>query len=206
VSEPLWETPATDAPGVVETPYPPPATDAPVAWAKGDIDRAVSMEIIPTDMLNQYASNITREEFSRVLAQLFKVFLSKKLTSGEILYDDTQKPFNDTNDPDVGWLNSLGIVKGVEEGVFNPSGAITRQEAAVMLKRAALALGVSDAGAQTNFLDQDQAAEWARDSIGFAVAKGIMNGTGENVFSPLGMYTRQQSYVTMLRLYNAVSG
>jgi hypothetical protein len=194
--------PGANVPAVTEAPVP---ADTPAAWAKGDIDRAVSLDIIPSDMLNQYAANISREEFSRVLAKVFKVSLSNKLASGEIVYDDTLRPFGDTDNPDVGWLNSMGIVKGVAEGVFNPSGAITRQEAAVMLKRAALALGVSDMSTQTNFADQDQAAEWARDSIGFVVAKGIMNGTGENVFSPVGMYTRQQSYVTMLRLYNAAA-
>jgi hypothetical protein len=31
-----------------------------------------------------------------------------------------------------------------------------------------------------------------------------MSGTGDNQFSPLGVYTRQQAYVTMVRLYDAV--
>lgn len=73
-----------------------------------------------------------------------------------------------------------------------------------MLKRAAVVLGAEDSGAQTSFGDRVQVASWAEDSLGFVVAKGIMNGTGGNLFSPRGLYTRQQSYVTMLRLYKTV--
>ncbi|MDR2366085.1 MAG: S-layer homology domain-containing protein [Zoogloeaceae bacterium] len=155
-------------------------------------------------MLNQYAANITREDFSRVLAKTFRTLLGERFASEGIAYDDTLKPFSDTEDPDVGWLNSLGIVKGVGEGIFNPSGTITRQEAAVMLTRAAIALGLRDPAVPVGFLDLEQASEWARSSVGFVAANGIMGGTDENMFSPLGMYTRQQSFVTMLRLYNAV--
>ena len=146
-------------------------------------------------MCNNYTTNITRQEFCNVLSQ---VLISKDTPFAA----NGPPPFNDTSDMDVAWLHSLGIVNGVGSGAFNPSGFITRQEAAVMLKRAAVTLGVEDSGADTAFSDQAEVASWAEDSLGFVVAKGIMNGTGENKFSPLDMYTRQQSYVTMLRLYN----
>jgi hypothetical protein len=150
-------------------------------------------------MCNNYAAKITRQEFCTVLSRVLR---GKNLETNENVLDEKPKPFGDTDDPDVAWLNSLGIVNGVGGNAFNPAGLITRQEAAVMLKRAAVALGAADAGAQTTFADQDRVASWAESSLGFVVANGIMNGTGNNKFSPLDMYTRQQSYVTMLRLYN----
>ncbi len=33
-----------------------------------------------------------------------------------------------------------------------------------------------------------------------------MGGTGNNTFSPTGTYTREQSYVTIYRLFQAVVG
>jgi hypothetical protein len=71
-------------------------------------------------------------------------------------------------------------------------------------RKAAIALGAADTAAPTSFTDQDQVASWAEDALGFVVANGIMNGTGDNTFSPQDMYTRQQAYVTMIRLYDAM--
>jgi hypothetical protein len=185
-----------------ETSPSPPLSDEPASWAKSDIEKAISLELIPVHMCGNYEANITRQEFCNVLSQ---VLFKKNFMANRNVFDEKPKPFNDTEDIDVAWLNSLGIVSGVGNEAFNPSGLITRQEAVVMLKKAALVLGAEDYGTQTSeFYDQEQMAAWARDSLGFIVAKGIMSGTGDNMFSPLGMYTRQQSYVTMLRLYNAV--
>jgi hypothetical protein len=177
----------------------PAPSDEPASWAKDDVAKAVSLDLIPGHMCNNYAANITRQEFCNVLAQVLR---GKNLEVDESAFDEQSKPFGDTDDTDVVWLNSLGIVNGVGGGAFNPAGSITRQEAAVMLKRAAVALGAEDTGAQVSFADQDRVASWAEESLGFVVANGIMNGTGGDRFSPLDMYTRQQSYVTMLRLYN----
>ncbi|MDR1616732.1 MAG: S-layer homology domain-containing protein [Syntrophomonadaceae bacterium] len=186
-----------------ETDSSPPSVDEPASWAKSDVEKAISLDLIPAHMCGNYSADITRRDLCSVLSQ---VLIKKNLTTNKSVFDEKPKPFNDTDDVDVAWLNSLGVVSGVGNGAFNPSGLISRQEAAVMLKRAAIALGAEDSGAQSgSFYDQDQVAAWARDSLGFVVAKGIMSGTGDNMFSPLGMYTRQQSYVTMLRLYNAVS-
>jgi hypothetical protein len=160
------------------------------------------MELIPVHMCNNYAADITRLEFCNVLSQVLR---NKGLSAnGNAL--DGASPFIDTDDADAVWLNSLGIVNGVGNNAFNPTGPITRQEAAVMLKRAAVALGAEDSVTQTDFGDSNQVASWAEDALSFVVAKGIMNGTGGNNFSPLGMYTRQQSYVTVLRLHKASSG
>jgi hypothetical protein len=189
-----------DAPASGDT-VPTSTGDAPASWAKDDVEKAISLNLIPTHMCNGYAANITRQEFCNVLSQVLR---GKNLSPDEGAFDGKPSPFTDTDDADVVWLSALGVVNGVGNDAFNPAGLISRQEAAVMLKRAALALGAAeDAGASAGFGDQSQVASWAADSLGFVVAKGIMNGTGDNMFNPKGMYTRQQSYVTMLRLYNA---
>jgi hypothetical protein len=196
---PALPTPAQPAQG--DSPSVAPASSAaPASWAKDDVETAISLNLIPGHMCNRYAENITRQEFCNVLSQVLR---AKGLTEADA--EEGAAPFSDTADADVVWLASLGIVNGVGNDAFNPSGSISRQEAAVMLKRAAGVLGADETGAQTVFGDIDQVASWAEDALGFVVAKGIMNGTGNNLFSPRGMYTRQQSYVTMLRLYNAVS-
>ena len=51
---------------------------------------------------------------------------------------------------------------------------------------------------------------WAKEGVQFVSAcldpvsgKRVMNGTGTNTFSPLGVYTREQSVMTMIRLLHA---
>jgi hypothetical protein len=46
------------------------------------------------------------------------------------------------------------------------------------------------------FSDIDTAASWARAGINFVQAHGVMQGTGNNNFSPNTGYTREQSIVT----------
>ena len=48
----------------------------------------------------------------------------------------------------------------------------------------------------SGFADLNTASGWAVKGINFVYANGIMQGTGNNNFSPRGAYTREQSIVT----------
>lgn len=175
--------------------------NVPVSWAKDDIDKAISLKLIPEAMQNSYESNITREEFCNAL--IF-VVIQKNEALADKAYAEMKPAFSDTKNANVGVLHQLGVVSGVGDGKFNPNGLITRQEAAVMLQRTAKALGSDITGIATNFDDKNKIASWANEGVSYVFAKDIMSGTGNNQFSPLGMYTRQQAYVTILRIYNAL--
>ena len=58
--------------------------------------------------------------------------------------------------------------------------------------------------AAPTFADNASISSWARDAVGRVKAAGIMDGTGNNQFTPQGTYTREQSILTILRLYNTV--
>ncbi len=90
----------------------------------------------------------------------------------------------------VGAASAYGIVNGIGGGLFGPEGIITRQEAAVMTARAAKLCGmdtdmtdaaVSNALAQ--FDDYTAAADWARGSLAFCCAEGILDDSAP-VLSP----------------------
>ena len=88
----------------------------------------------------------------------------------------------------VGTAYSYGIVNGVGNGKFNPSGPITRQEAATMVARAAKLCGLdtqrSDAAASgvlTRFSDAAQCADWAKASLAFCVETGILGNTASTL-------------------------
>ena len=93
----------------------------------------------------------------------------------------------------------------------NMNGTLTREQAATMAMRAANLVNqiktnnaVDDvktpiSAPTASFSDYDQVSSWAKDGVNFVAAHHIMNGTGNNMFSPKGTYTVEQAIVT---LYN----
>jgi hypothetical protein len=170
--------------------------DIPDDWALEEVERAIGAGYVGERLQNGYRRNITRYDFCDALVRVIIQSDDYCLDN----YADVPTPFTDIDDAVVTCLNDIGIVRGVGEGLFNPNGEITRQEAAVMLRRAAIALGAEDGGAEMYFDDQELVADWAEEALGFVVEKGIMRGVGDNRFDPLGSYTRQQAYLTIIRL------
>lgn len=100
----------------------------------------------------------------------------------------------------------MGLVNGKGDGtVYDPEGAITRQEAACLLARAYEKLDPEDhrVALYSGYTDYGDMATWAVDSIATMVGLGIMGSTSAAalVFDPLGTYSREQAVVTFLRLY-----
>ena len=90
--------------------------------------------------------------------------------------------------PYVGAASTYGLINGVGEGRFSPDGTITRQEAAVMVSRAAELCGLEtemDTAAVRNMLaqfpDYMSSAEWARAQLAFCYQEGILSQTELNV-------------------------
>ena len=119
-------------------------------------------------------------------------------------------PYKDTETPDVLFASAIGVVKGKGNLAFVPDGYITRQEAATMLHRLAVALDYELPETAHVFADNAAVANWAKDAveaIGLLTdsenGKAVMEGVGENQFAPDGTYTREQAFVTMKRLFMA---
>ena len=189
----------------------------PDGWAKPEVDRAIAAGLVPEDMCRKYQDNIIRADFCRLAVNLIEVKTGMKVdvfmkTRG--MSDRVSDPivFTDTGDPYVIAASSLGIVNGVGNNKFDPTGKIKRQDAAVMLKRTAEVLDFTEPnGTPEVFADSDKFSGYAADAIDFVSAAAdkesgnkVMGGTGNNNFSPLDTYTRQQAYMTILRIYNAM--
>jgi hypothetical protein len=175
-------------------------------WARDDINYAYSLGLVPDGLLGSFQNNITREEYCRIAVC---VLMAAKGYKGDLdgFADvngvDRNRVFSDTYDLYVTTAYTLGVVKGVGGNRFAPNSSITRQEAAVMASRAAGVLGMEANGTYISFADANLIASWAKEGVDFASSSGLMIGTGDNAFSPLGTYTREQAIVTLLRLYRA---
>jgi hypothetical protein len=186
--------------------------DAPASWAKPEVDSAVTAKLVPEALQIKYTSNITRDDFCRLIINLIAqktgksiddVLTSKGLTR-------SYGAFTDTSDRNVLAAYALGIVNGRGNGLFDPNAGITREEAAKMLRKAADVLAITATGTAPAFADAGSFSSWAADAIAFVAStadktsgKTVMGGVGNSQFDPKGMYTYQQAYITMLRLNNA---
>ncbi len=172
----------------------------PSEWAKTTVDNAVKLNIVPEELQYEYTDKITRREYCRLAAKTYAV-----IKNTEIPTDET--PFTDVDDPYVTFAYRHKIVAGVGNDMFAPDKYITRQEAAVMLVNLANMLEIPTDGIQTEkYADENEFAQWAYESIyKISAVKGsdgyIMAGVGEDKFSPLSNYTREQAIATLYRLY-----
>lgn len=188
----------------------------PDAWAKPEVDRAVVAGLVPEDMRKNYQDNITRAQFCRLAVNLIEVKTGMKIdvfmnTRGMAGRVSPPVNFTDTADSNVLAASRLGIVKGIGNNKFDPSGKITRQDAAVMLLQTAKVLDFVPTGTPKTFADRSKFSDYAINAIAFVSMAAdkesgikVMAGTGNNIFSPRDNYTRQQAYITMLRLFNAM--
>ncbi|MFD0868195.1 WG repeat-containing protein [Paenibacillus residui] len=182
----------------------PSGSDSPDDWAADGISVAIEAGLIPPALQKDYRNKITRQEFSTLVIHFIEAqtgtgidhFLLEKNVSMP------EPPFTDTVDKDVLAAYTLGIVSGKGAGRFDPEGSLTREEAAVMLRNTANVLDLDTAAPPASFADNELIAGWAYDSVAYVVSRGIMNGVGNNEFDPKGSYTRQQAYLTILRLFD----
>ena len=186
------------APGAVlpEEPEDPEKPEEPSSWAQADVSTAVSVNLVPAELQTKYTQTITRAEFCALATALYETVTGKTVTP--------DASFTDTSDPNILKMATLGVVNGVGSGKFNPDGQLTREQAAAMLSRLAEAAGRPLPEQMATFTDMSGVSSYAVGPVGKMQATGIMSGVGDNTFAPQNPYTREQSIITILRLFNAM--
>lgn len=181
----------------------------PSDWAKPEVTKAINKNLVPEDIRLWWKDCCTREEFCRMLSQSVKEITDK--TIQELSAEAEVMNFSDCDDPDVLASSALGIVKGVGNNRFAPNRFITREQAAVMLSRAAAILDIPLTGNSVSFADKDRISDWAIAEVD-AVSRvlcgdtktPLMQGVGANLFKPQDYFTVEQSAITMLRLTEVI--
>ncbi len=130
---------------------------------------------------------------------------SQEKVEAESLFEDV--PTDLWYSEAVTWAQQNGIVNGVGKGRFNPDGTITREQLATILYRYAQSMGVdTEARAELNFPDLDQLSSWAAEAMQWAVAEGLISGSGSgsNVkLLPRDGATRAQVATVLMRFIQA---
>ena len=163
-------------------------------WAWEGIIRGISLNLVPQQLRSNYRANITRAEFCGLVVALYEAVQGREIT-GRVTFDDT-------NDVNVQKAAAAGIVLGVGPGSFDPDGTLTREQAATMLARLVAEADKALLPQPSSFADTGSISGWALDSVGRIQYAGIMQGVGGGMFAPKNLYTREQSILTILRVYD----
>ena len=169
-------------------------TGQPSAWAETGVRRAVSLGLVPASLRTCYTAPATRVEFCAVAVRVYEI------ASGNSII--LRKAFSDSNDLNVQKMGGLGVVNGKGNYSFAPDDWLTRQEAATIISRMMEHLNVPLIANPPEFADNADIAVWALAAVGQMQAAGIMNGTGDNRFSPQEPYSIEQVIVTLLNVYD----
>jgi hypothetical protein len=199
----LFLLPAANATEATEAEFPFEASD----WAHEDIVKAIDLKILDTSYVVDLRLPIRRGDFAEKAASLVAIEFGSDLKCYVRIMDDREMAESGDSCSfsltalDV--ANNLGIIEGREDGDWDADSYITRQEAAVMLAKTYRAYhgNVPDTLQSFSFADQGDIADWAMDDVRLMNQLGIMTGTEDNRFDPLGSYTIEQCLVTLMRLH-----
>ena len=108
---------------------------------------------------------------------------------------------SENNRDAVDLLTTLGIIKGYEDGSFDPEGTVDRAEMAKMIYT--IRNGGNDnasahVGNTTSFTDIS--GHWAEDYINRAAAAGWINGYADGTFRPNAYITRAEAVTLINRM------
>ncbi len=187
-------------------------------WAEEELKKADDLGLIPESLRGgDLTRPITRAEFAAVSVKVYEAL------SGTKAIPAVNNPFTDTKDVEVLKAYNLGITAGTADDKFSPGVLLNREQMATMLTRVFKKVALAGWTLQTDsqfalpyekpavFADDDKISDWAKDSVYFMAANAIINGTGNNRFSPrattpaeeaanYASATREQALVIAVRM------
>ena len=173
------------------------AEDISKHWAYEQLTYAVNNGILKGDDKGNLNPDqpVKRSEFAAILVRALKLSPN---TSNAIEFNDVRVGHWFYNDVKI--ASQYGLVKGKEANVFKPNDNITREEMAVMIKRAVDYYGYDSLSLNLYFDDSKTISSWAAEDIKHILSLGLMSGISEKKFAPKANSTRAQA-VTVLKRF-----
>ncbi|WP_136604258.1 DUF2252 family protein [Paenibacillus dokdonensis] len=176
-------------------------TDISKHWAKGEIELLAGKRIVQGTAAQTFSPDktLTRAEFTALLSKAFA--LKENLTSASFI-----------DVPGAAWYagsvdaaHKAGIITGFPEGDFKPGEAVTREQMAVMIVKAAELAGKPldashNSGTAQLFTDSNRISGYAQAAVEACRESGIIKGNPDGSFTPDAPVTRAQAAVMVKQL------
>lgn len=161
-----------------------------VAWAEEAINYLAEKGVVSGTGDNMFSpdNEITREAFAKMVVLAFGMYdKNAECSYGDVAADDWSYGY-------IASAKKNGIISGITESEFGYGLNISRQDAAVIIKRIYDLSGKSaDIREAITFADADEIAAYAESAVNSLYSAGIINGTDNTHFSPQSGITRAQS-------------
>ena len=151
----------------------------------------------------QFAPNATTNR-AMVVTILYRL-AGEPAVSGDVGFADVAAGQWYTNA--VLWAAQKGIVNGISETEFSPSGDLTREQLATILYRYAQDQGydVSASADLSSFPDAGDIQSYATQALSWAVAQGLLQGFEDDSLQPQATATRAQIATILMRFCETVA-
>ena len=174
-------------------------------WAQNEVQWASQNGILDLSLLgNDFTKPITRLQFASVAVKLAEVL------TGSAIKPAPQGTFVDTDTEYALKAYASGITSGVSATEFNPNGTLTRQQMATFIYRALMYVRdntniryTTYTPALEQYSDNWAIQDWARTSMGFMNALGLVKGVSDTAIDPDGKCTIEQAALVANRSVNA---
>ena len=173
-------------------------TDINGHWAESTISNLANRGILNGTGDNNYSPSqeITRAEFTTMLVRALGLSYSAK----HVAYNDIA---NDAwYSEAIQIATSYGLITGYRDGSFGPNDKITREQAMVIIARAAALNSLTAPSTQVieQYTDHSLLANYAREAANTNVTLGLINGVSETELAPKKNVSRAEIAVIIERL------
>jgi len=178
-------------------------------WATKTVNIAVMREIVPIYLISNFNQHITRAELTDLVITTYSSFLGGIIGSDDVPALEREiarrvPVFINTDNPNVMITTYLSFTTGVGNGCFDPNATLTREQAAIVLLHL---VDIILEHPMTNippviFDDAQYISVWAVEAVERMQAMGIMCSVEGNRFAPQENFTREQSIVAMMRIFD----
>jgi len=170
-------------------------------WAESLLCEAFERGIVQGHTETKFSpqSGITRVEFAAILLRTLGMASAAPTLTEHRFVDQDQIPAWATSTVHI--AVEKGLLSGYLDHSLRPLHNVSRAEMATMIGRA---MEWGNSPGNTTFRDDADIPHWAKGYIQEVVARGLLNGRGNNRFSPLESATRAEAAVLLLRLWHVI--
>jgi len=171
-------------------------TDVPTGhWAYGVIRDLSARQVVEAAGAGQFGLNgkLTRAAFTAMLAKGFGLKPIEGSGFSDVTADSGYAGY-------IAAARQAGWVNGESSGIFNPDGAITREQMAVMMMRALVGSVQSNDRSPAAFKDDAAISSWAQDAVRTAAKLGLLKGKSSGRFAPLDQAVRSEGAQAIFNL------